>query len=718
MITDLFWLDWALISASLFNAIVLLWLALTVFLNAERRTWGVWLIEEGLALGALFFISHTAILGQELTAAGSPGVNFWWRTGWLPVIVSPYAWYIVILWYTGYWDSKTSPLYRRHHPWFVLTSAGASGLAVLIASRHALPTYAEVTNLDLSATFEIYHVPVLFIVWPIFMVLCMVLSIDALRRPAPAGRMMGDLARQRSRPWLTATAVMFLLASVLVAAFLVWIVRETKSGAIQLIDMRLVRGVALFDLMLSLLIGCAIILLGQAVVSYEVFTGKVLPRRGFFRHWRNAILLAAGYALVIGGSLVGGLRSIYSLILTAVLMVVFYALLSWRSFVERDQFIKRLRPFVSSQQLTQHLMNTTENTALRSQALFQSVCQEVLGTQSAQLIPLGILAPLVGAPLNYPALVAKSNFRLPATLFPSSDTVIVPLDPQEYDGLQWAIPLWAERGLIGALLLGGKQDGGLYTQEEIEIARAGGERIIDMLAGEQMVLRLMEFQRQKMFENRVLDLRTRRVLHDEVLPTLHTAILALSTLNREQPNVAEAIKTLAGVHHQIADLIHTLPGTPSVVMNGKGLTETLRALVHEEFEREFTTILWNVETEIPPLDPLAHEIVYGAVREVIHNAAAHGRGADAQRKVSLTIVVQCKDWVEITVTDDGVGLLYQAQPRSNGAELPRAGSGGGLALHSTMMAIIGGYVKVEAAAAGGTQVVITFPTNELNLHQS
>ena len=48
------------------------------------------------------------------------------------------------------------------------------------------------------------------------------------------------------------------------------------------------------------------------------------------------------------------------------------------------------------------------------------------------------------------------------------------------------MPLWSERGLIGVLLLGEKRDGGLYTQEEIEIARASGERLIDTQASAEM----------------------------------------------------------------------------------------------------------------------------------------------------------------------------------------------------------------------------------------
>ena len=38
------------------------------------------------------------------------------------------------------------------------------------------------------------------------------------------------------------------------------------------------------------------------------------------------------------------------------------------------------------------------------------------------------------------------------------------------------------------------------------------------------------------------------------------------------------------------------------------------------------------------------------------------------------------------------------------------GSGQGLALHGTMMAIIGGALTVESRAGGGARVVLTLPT--------
>ena len=82
------------------------------------------------------------------------------------------------------------------------------------------------------------------------------------------------------------------------------------------------------------------------------------------------------------------------------------------------------------------------------------------------------------------------------------ETACLPLDPAQFGGAAWAVPLWSERGLVGVLLLGDKRDGGLYTQEEIEIARASGERLMDTLATAEMARRLMALQRQRLAESR------------------------------------------------------------------------------------------------------------------------------------------------------------------------------------------------------------------------
>ena len=120
----------------------------------------------------------------------------------------------------------------------------------------------------------------------------------------------------------------------------------------------------------------------------------------------------------------------------------------------------------------------------------------------------------------------------------------------------WAAPLWSERGLTGVLLLGEKSDGGFYSLEEIEIARASGERLADIQASAEMARRLMALQRQRLAESQVMDQQTRRILHDDVLPRLHAAMLELSG---SQPDTNHTVESLGQVHRQMADLLQSLP---------------------------------------------------------------------------------------------------------------------------------------------------------------
>ena len=118
--TSSFLLNWAVMAVSLTNIVLMLWLGLTVLLNAERRTWGAWLAGGGLLLGSIFFISHSAILGYGLDYSGF-GMNFWWQVGWVPVAALPFVWYLVMLWYSGYWEKQNTVLRQRQGIWLRAT---------------------------------------------------------------------------------------------------------------------------------------------------------------------------------------------------------------------------------------------------------------------------------------------------------------------------------------------------------------------------------------------------------------------------------------------------------------------------------------------------------------------------------------------------------------------------------------------------------------------
>ena len=92
--TGRFLLDWAVMAVSFFNTILLLWLGMTVWLNADCRSAGVVITAMGFVLGSSFFFSHSAILGLGQMPYRA---DLWWQLGWVPVILAPSAWYVVML---------------------------------------------------------------------------------------------------------------------------------------------------------------------------------------------------------------------------------------------------------------------------------------------------------------------------------------------------------------------------------------------------------------------------------------------------------------------------------------------------------------------------------------------------------------------------------------------------------------------------------------------
>ena len=233
------WLDGAGLAVSLHNTILLLWLGLTVLFNAEKRTWGIRLAGTSLLLASLFFVSHTVILTLGL-APIEPHLDFWWRLGWIPVLVLPFSWYLVVLWYSGFWETaQAAPRMNRQRGWFLLTALLNILLIAALAFAHPLPSFAEVLNLDLSATQEIGGIPILLVAYAVDIFLCVVLSLDALIHSAPTARMMGQLARARARPWLICAAMLLLIIGVLVSAVMAWafISARSATGSIAVNDL-------------------------------------------------------------------------------------------------------------------------------------------------------------------------------------------------------------------------------------------------------------------------------------------------------------------------------------------------------------------------------------------------------------------------------------------------------------------------------------------------
>jgi len=699
-------LNWALIAVSLFNTILLAWLGLTVLLNSDRRAWGIWLGGGGLLLGAAFFLSHTIILGLGLASFGWNTI-FWWLAGMVPAIILPAAWYVAMLWYAGFWERPHSDLHRRQRPWLMAALALlVLGLLALVLSIFLLATPVSLlAQIRLYFRWSIAGVPLLALGYSVYIVLCIGLSLDALRRPGPSARVMGQLARRRASPWLAAASLDLLVVGLLVSGTMAWLAQETQRTFFINVYDRSAELIAWLDLIIATLLGISVLLLGQAVISYEVFTGKTLPRRGLARHWYGMVVLAAGYGLLVGGSLAFGLWSLYIVILATLLMTLALALLSWRSFAEREQTISLLRPFLTSQHLYDRLLAPAAAAEVDIAAPFASLCGEMLGARRAYLAPLGPLAPLVGAPLVYPA---GTESRLPslgelAGRFESPQTMTVALDPGHYGGAGWAVPLWSQRGLSGVLLLGDKRDGGLYAQEEIEIARISCERLLDTQASAELGRRLMALQREQLVQSQMVDLRARRVLHDEVLPNLQAALIEL---DGSQVG-GEAATLLSDSHRLISDLLGEIPTVTVAEVDRLGFMPVLRRAVESEFAGAFDEVSWMIEPKAEEgaarLPAVTAETLFYATREAVRNAARHGRDGAQSEPYCLRISLSGQETLEVTVEDNGQGVSVPVRTGDKEA------GGQGLALYSTMMAVVGGSLTVDSSPGRYTCVRLSLP---------
>ncbi len=672
--TGIFWLDWAMLAVSLFNTLLLLWLGLTVILNAERRVWGIWLSSGGLLLGAIFFISHSAILGSELSAS-TPGLNFWWRLGWIPVAALPFSWYLVMLWYAGYWDrspsTARSQLYYRQRIWFVLVVSSGAVLVCLLFFANPLPSLSELISGQIEASPVIAGIPALTLAYPLYTLLCVGLSIDALRHPEVSERLMGELARYRARRWLIATSVVLLAVSLLVGWVMVWIVNNVWRG---IFTNPSIVAIGWFDLAISGLVAVSVLLLGQAVVAYEVFTGKTLPCRGLALSWRRAVILASGFSVLVSASLTLKLPSIYTLLLTAILMITFLALLSWRAYAERQRLIDNLRPFVASQRIIDSLLVDGANPvdgafpapghAEGADAAFRALCVNVLETRLAGLFPYGPLALLAGPPSFFPPQtpIQSPDLDLIASRLQAIPEIGLALEPGEAGDWVFAVPLWRTGGLSGIILLGQKGAGSPYTQEEIEIAQATGERLVDAQASAEMARRLVALQRQHLVAGQVADQRVRRLIHDEVLPQVHAVMLDLAGGSAVPDADGRILDSLEVIHQTLANLLRSMPVVSAPEVQADGLVSALRRTVQAEMDASFDEVLWQIDPQAEALSlalpPLIAEVVYSAAREGIRNAARHGRGEIGFAPLCLQIglALTGEGGLRLSLTDNGVGF--------------------------------------------------------------
>ncbi len=679
----IWWMDFLIYSGtqavSLFDTVTLLWLGLTVLLIGDRRKPATIAGGVGLLLGALFFMGHTLLISHNF-GFSSRGLNVLWRLMWFAAIAAPYFWGLSIFYYSG---NPTAGRWVRR----TLTALAFFTLSALLFV-FPLPSFWEFFLAPVLA-------PVIAWVYVPYLILCFLLPLIALRRQRRATTR--DPFR-RARPWLIGTAFMLALAVIVFAATAYLIVPHAIP--IYTLTADVLRELYIADGLIVGFIALSIILLGRAVMANSILTERLQSNRGFFMRWRNVVgvaILGSGFVALLYTAPV---PPIYSLLLTAILAVVAYAMFNWRQYVEHAEFMKGLDPFVKSLHLHDHLLVSGADSWDESRELFVALCRDALGTERACL-------------LFEVSMLSKEPRRIDYQWSAEFDAVLErpvthPADWLRLDADYWLHPLADSRGAIGRLILGPKINGSDYTQQELQVAAACAERILDALAGEQLARMAVSLLRQRIAQVQVMSAQHKRILHDEVLPQIHLALLKVEALRNVGPDTSlldgkldEATTALTQAHRRISSLVREMSNAVPTRLDSEGLAAALQSALDHDFRDSFDRVDWQAEPaaveRAKQLPLFASEVMFYAAQEAIRNAARHGRGGVAQRPLHLEVAMRQNAGLQIIIGDDGVGRDV--------AHINHE-SGSGLRFHSAMLAVIGGTLSVEDRSGGGTQVVI------------
>src|SRR2546421_1904021 len=787
------------LALSIFNLVTFLWLAITVWLNGDRRAWIARLGVVGLSFSAFFFYVHALLIASPLVHISEHGQDFLWHLLWLPAICVPYIWLAIGLHYAA----LISQNWRRRRP-ALLLSSGILGCFLLVMLILHQSTFTFLGTIRLLAYSDLYDdtraglfsatvlLPVLFLCYVTFCALgpwftpgrmsrvmhafwrFIKRSVEQKMKAPEKGsdNEVGDKKKTSSlrrilstafwddptdvemlqepvlswhlaRPGLLLAAFLMVGLTTILGAVSIWSIvgwfEYQKHGAPPALPS--LDSIPLHLLVLDTLamgaVALIILLVGYSIVRHGVLIERPLARRGFFGQWRGIVIVATTVAIFIVLLVDFTHSTLGSLLLITSLATGAYALFTWSSYTAHDRYIALLGPFIRSTNLRHWLNTDLQRTEQGLEDLFFHLCQDVLAVKCARMT---VMAGSVRRIFSYRwPLGAKEQFMYTGPAFAPGNgvdempdkgnrapaRVSINIDGQPM--ICWVLPIYDELGLVAMLYLGPRQDGGAFTDEDMDLAHACGQRILDTLGDHEAMQAVAALLRRRIVDVKLLGAQHRRILHDDILPQMHLALLRLETLRailgadkqtKESTTPPEevlndVVERISDAHRRLASMMRaTAPSAPHR-LEREGMMSAIHTMLEQDFQLAFDEVEWRVSEEtancIDEVTPPAiAELIFAAVQEALRNAARHARGSDVHRRLRLTLKASCDridPHLEVIVADDGVGIISASSSTS--------GTGGGLLTHSALLAIAGGSLTIKSAPGEGVTVRIFLPAESL-----
>jgi len=769
------------LALSIFNLIAFLWLAFTVWLNGNRGSSIARVGVTGLGLAALFFFLHALLISNPpFQTTSFISADALWHLIWLPALGVPYIWFVIGLHYAALINQG----WRRRRPLLLLVSGllGCSIFVLLLFNQSTFTFLGTIRLLAYGDVPEPEHISILspLVLLPIFF-LCYVTfcAIGPWFTPTRIGRLLRVLWHMReknevalrhrladafwddhvqvdmleepalswhlSRPGLLVAALLMVGLTTCLGVLGVWSMISwlRHGGHEETIVPRVMSVLPLnligLDIIATGFVAVILLLLGYSVVRHGILIERPLARRGFFEQWRGIVIVATTIAIFIALLVTLTQSDLGPLLLITSLATTAYALFTWSSYTAHDRYISMLGPFLRSANLHHWLQTDVEKTEQSMEDLFFHLCNDVLEVQCARL---AVFTGSVRKNFTYRWPITENGDEGGEALFAvktqpqlaalkKSDIVLAKRTPtrirmtlQRQTMLCWVLPIYDELGIVATFYLGPRHDGSLFTEEDMDIAQACGQRILDTLRDHEAMQAVSGLLRRRIVDVKLLDAQHRRVLHDEILPQMHLALLRLETVryagNDECNQVActgqqnealdDAISTISDAHRRLAAMMRA--NTPSAPhrLERDGMLHAIHTMLKQDFQQAFDEVEWTLSEgvmsridEIVP--PAIAELIFAGVQEALRNAARHGRGSDVHRHLCLSIKASYSLGLELLIADDGVGIVSATSSTS--------GTGGGLLTHSALLAIAGGSLTVKSTPGGGVTIRIFLPAESL-----
>jgi signal transduction histidine kinase len=348
-----------------------------------------------------------------------------------------------------------------------------------------------------------------------------------------------------------------------------------------------------------------------------------------------------------------------------------------------------------------------------SRSLFNRSQQGLLAILAASAIkPLGTgFLPeklLLGAIITL-LTITVANYILVALAARIADGIplAVSMEHLRLGKLQDFVTTWGAWGLMGLLLVAAYRSIGVLAVIVFTVPAFLGRQVLQrsravMLAETQIAEKkraIAALTERVADERRDERQRVASHLHDEVLQPLYQVTLMcevtkqdmdrgrLLELDKDLPLLRIASDTASA---NLRSFIKTLRDSP---IGFKGLSSTLRSLVHDMQSRSRLTLVDEVE-DVEGIDPQLQLTVYQVAKEAIVNAAVHSRGTQITIHLSLDA-----DALRLSVEDDGIGFDPGASERDHF----------GVLIMRERVESVGGLLHIDSSLGEGTIVAARFP---------